>query len=321
MGVVYRTARPCQRAAHGGRRYGGEATGEPRPVSPCAHDSAFPCCSSRLIGPVRTCCRTLAWIASSRANRVHAVTKALTARTVQAATLSSQARPDSTDRQQGSGSDSSNEWLRDPREGLTPTARRIVDAAQQLLIEEGYAGVSFDKVALRAGANKTSIRYNFGNKDGLIAVVVDTIMYLDIKHGHEIELASRVDDPLQAAAEHDREIILGTDAFIGFYSVLPYAVRDANLRSRIAHLYPQWYERHLRQLELLPPEGEEASQLHQDLGRLLTAVLDGLAVQYLLDPDAWDPQGPLELLRFLLAGRATEISRMLDSAPPKTAGS
>ena len=43
----------------------------------------------------------------------------------------------------------------------------------ELLAERGYEAVTFENVAAEAGVNKASIRYNFGNKAGLVAAVVD----------------------------------------------------------------------------------------------------------------------------------------------------
>jgi AcrR family transcriptional regulator len=51
----------------------------------------------------------------------------------------------------------------------------VLDAAVETLLEEGYAGLTYAKVAVRAGENKSLISYYFGSKQGLVAAVADII--------------------------------------------------------------------------------------------------------------------------------------------------
>lgn len=46
-------------------------------------------------------------------------------------------------------------------------------AATELFAECGYAGTSVDRVAERAGIAKTALYYHFGNKEGLLAAVLE----------------------------------------------------------------------------------------------------------------------------------------------------
>ena len=48
---------------------------------------------------------------------------------------------------------------------------RILDAANEVLKSEGYAGLTTAKVAARSGQNKALISYHFGSKQGLVAEV------------------------------------------------------------------------------------------------------------------------------------------------------
>ena len=64
-----------------------------------------------------------------------------------------------------------------PLSTLPETAQKILAAASRLLAERGYAAVTLENVAAEAGVNKASIRYNFGNKAGLVAAVVDALIH------------------------------------------------------------------------------------------------------------------------------------------------
>ena len=48
---------------------------------------------------------------------------------------------------------------------------RILDAANEVLKADGYAGLTTAKVAARSGQNKALISYHFGSKQGLVAEV------------------------------------------------------------------------------------------------------------------------------------------------------
>jgi AcrR family transcriptional regulator len=50
---------------------------------------------------------------------------------------------------------------------------RILEAATELFSQRGYAGVGVDQLAARSSIAKTAIYYHFGNKEGLLAAVLD----------------------------------------------------------------------------------------------------------------------------------------------------
>jgi AcrR family transcriptional regulator len=50
---------------------------------------------------------------------------------------------------------------------------RILDAATELFARRGYAGAGVDRLAQLSGIAKTAIYYHFGNKEGLLAAVLD----------------------------------------------------------------------------------------------------------------------------------------------------
>lgn len=53
----------------------------------------------------------------------------------------------------------------------TGARERILDAAMEVLKDEGYAGLTVAKVAARAGESKPLIAYHFGSKAGLVDAV------------------------------------------------------------------------------------------------------------------------------------------------------
>lgn len=61
-----------------------------------------------------------------------------------------------------------------PRAARTrATRRRIVDAAAELFIGQGYAGTTLEQVAARAGVAVQTVYFHFGNKRTLLKEAVD----------------------------------------------------------------------------------------------------------------------------------------------------
>lgn len=188
----------------------------------------------------------------------------------------------------------------DPLAALPETARKILDAATRLLAEQGYGAVTLENVAAAAGVNKASIRYNFGNKAGLISAIADALI-----HDECLRLSAAVsevpeDQRLHAAMEGMRGMIVSADAFRGFFDILPHAFREPELRQRIVALYRWWYGENLKWLSLNGRPQEEQHELLLGLAELIAAIPDGLSIQAGLDPEGFDLARPLAALELLL---------------------
>ncbi len=139
-------------------------------------------------------------------------------------------------------------------DALPPTAQRILAATRRLLAEGGFEALKLSAIAREAGESKASIGYHFGNKAGLVTALVDSI----------------------AADRH---------SFQSFFDVLPHALRDPDLRIRVAALYDGYRETVLRCLGAVE---EEAGSELRTFAMLMIAIVDGLAIQHGLDPDGAD---------------------------------
>ncbi len=62
---------------------------------------------------------------------------------------------------------------RGPYQKSDITRAKILSAATELFAQRGYAGTGVDRLAARSGIAKTAIYYHFGNKEGLLAAVVE----------------------------------------------------------------------------------------------------------------------------------------------------
>jgi AcrR family transcriptional regulator len=197
--------------------------------------------------------------------------------------------------------------LEDPSGSLPETAQRILAAATRLLAERGYEAVTLENVAAEAGVNKASIRYNFGNKAGLVMAVVDLLI-----HDECLRLAADTEnvpeeERLHVAMLGIRRMILEADSFRGFFDILPHAFRDPELRERMFSLYIWWYQQNLKWLGLGGSKTAMDSDLLMGLAELMAAVPDGLSVQAGLDPEGFDLTRPLAALEFLLRNSMSQL--------------
>jgi AcrR family transcriptional regulator len=206
----------------------------------------------------------------------------------------------------------------DPLESLPATAQKILKAAQGLLAEKGYEAVTLENVAAAAGVNKASIRYNFGNKAGLIIAVADALI-----HDECLRLAADVEsvppeERLHAAMVGIRRMILDADSFRGFFDIFPHALRDPELRGRLFALYEWWYHQNLKWLGLAVPNAESNDML-MGLAELIAAIPDGLSVQAGLNPDGFELSRPLAMLEFLLRNSMAQLLDIAASVPAEGA--
>jgi len=207
-----------------------------------------------------------------------------------------------------------------PLTSLPETAQKILEAAGRLLRERGYQAVTLENVAAEAGVNKASIRYNFGNKAGLVAAVVDALIHDEclrmVADAHHVA----AEDRLHVAMVGIEGMIVSADAFRGFFDILPHAFRDVDLRDRMFELYKWWYRQNLEWLGLTADGTEgEAHELLVGLAELIAAIPDGLSVQIGLDPEHFDLRRPLAALEFLLRNSMDQLVA-LSGAPADSTG-
>ena len=169
-----------------------------------------------------------------------------------------------------------------PLELLPPGAQALVDAAKRLLMEGGMDALRIEKIAAAAGQNRAMIRYYFGNKAALVGRVVDELM-----HEQVVDLRAQAESlpegeaRISAHVDTSLEFTVSPD-FAAFFHVLPAAMRDDNLRDRIADLYI-WYRQQNR--ECLDPRPTAGSQEKvATLATIFLATMDGLLVQEILAP-------------------------------------
>ncbi len=201
----------------------------------------------------------------------------------------------------------------DPRTSLSPAALEILSAAQRVLIEKGFTGLTLRAVAQESGANSAMVQYYFGSKDGLVEAMIDSVFRDDQEDAAKILEAVPREERLHRFVDGLRT--LGSSrSFRVFFDILPYALRIEGLQARMARAY-EWYRRlkrnWLAREDAASPAEEEVLLA---VAELTTAVVDGLAIQELID-DTVDSRRAYALLEHMLQRSLPEL---LESGLPQT---
>ena len=174
------------------------------------------------------------------------------------------------------------------------TRDRILVAAQELLAEEGWAGVTTRSVAERSGVNKALIHYHFGSSDKLLDRAVAEAFQAEI--APSMQLVLEAGDPLEGLARvgawlHQRKSGLAR------HRVLVEGLNQATLRPGLRDFFVAG---------LADFRGRLADQLRSGYGNsadvladLICAAIDGIAIHRILD-DQIDTERALNALAGLI---------------------
>ena len=185
----------------------------------------------------------------------------------------------------------------DPLEGLPPRRARIVETTRRLLVERGYSSLSLEAIADECKVNKTAVRYYFKNKAGLMALVVDSWVHDNVRLLLPAFSTSFGQRQLHAFVLAKKELSKNTEINQAFFELLPELTRDARHGERAARCMSGLSDYRRPFAAVL--EGMEDKEIRGFM-QLLIAVVDGLAVQYVNQPEHFDPDAAFVMLESIL---------------------
>ena len=116
----------------------------------------------------------------------------------------------------------------------------FLDAAERLLIEVGYAGITTRRLAREAGANQGLVHYYFGSMDELLVRVLERFTERLIRRQREMYARDVPFLEKWRTAMH----YIGEDLASGYpkvhYELQALAWNRPELRERIAHVNEEW---------------------------------------------------------------------------------
>jgi AcrR family transcriptional regulator len=180
------------------------------------------------------------------------------------------------------------------------TKAALLKAAKQLVLERGYASTSVRELAAVSGTNLAAVNYHFGSRENLLneAILESFLEWADSIGRVSAQLTSADPNagPLEHMAAQARPLLAEyperLPLFVMALEALLQAQRSPELRSRLASHYA---EQRRQASEYIiagtpgyepPPHGEPPPRMVEVAASFMLAVIDGLFLQSLLDPEA-----------------------------------
>ncbi len=170
---------------------------------------------------------------------------------------------------------------------LAPTARRILEAAQTIVAERGYADLTMAAIERESGANRALVAYYFGGKAGLVSALIDSLFQNpDVGLVEEIRTAYAGAERTERFLDWQERVSANDRVNRMLFELLPQALRDPDVRARFAGEYGTYREIDADCLRTAPVELDDDEA--EALAAVSIAVVEGLGIQRALDPDGFD---------------------------------
>jgi AcrR family transcriptional regulator len=184
------------------------------------------------------------------------------------------------------------------------TRDRILEAACELIAEDGIDDVRIARVAMRAGASTALVHHYFSTREELLeqALIHSFEAAGDERFGEEVpeatatgRLAAAIRDCLPLPGSQEREWVLWVELWLR-------AVREPQLRAVAAELYRRYREWLAAAIRAGVESGEFRPELEVDeVADLAMALLDGGGVRALIEDPAMDVAAARSLVATHLA--------------------
>jgi len=190
--------------------------------------------------------------------------------------------------------------LEDPVAGLHPAAQRVVLGAMRVLVSKGFSRLTLAEISAASGENVAAVKYYFGNKAGLVDVLLRTVVYNELKlltrpRRRANSGLSNLTQDIRVLSTPDR-----SDRIL--MELVPLALRDRKLREHLRQYYKTFFELHLEQLATGASVDPDMRARMAGFAMILSAVADGLTIQAMVGSPHFDLDVALQALDALMKG-------------------
>lgn len=166
----------------------------------------------------------------------------------------------------------------------------LLVAARRLLETKGYARITSRDLVASSGTNLASIGYHFGSKEGLLNAAIGEVLDEWCQQLSALAMESPDATPVERGLTAWTALLHGAaskrELLLSFVEALAQAERSPELRRQFAGHYER-IRRQVAELVGASLGGVPADDPRcRSAASFVIAVCDGLAVQWVLDPEA-----------------------------------
>ncbi len=163
--------------------------------------------------------------------------------------------------------------------------QKIIDTATALVMERGVKGTSLADIARAAEISKGTLFYHFSAKDDLIYELTEQ-HFDELTQANLKRVAQMQNTSLQEILQESLMTILKAEdrGKLNLYLLQEAVTENPVLKSRYASKYQEFQDMIGQFLDIVLPQ--MAPEKARVLSILLVSILDGLIIQWLLNPDA-----------------------------------
>ncbi len=188
------------------------------------------------------------------------------------------------------------------------TKAALLAAAKRLLVERGYAGASVRELAAAAGTNLGAVNYHFGSRKNLLNQAIFELALEWADRAGEQGPADPEAEGLQQLAARARPMVDGIPAmqplFVVFLEALLESRRSPELHRQIVDHYSEHRRRAIESIASTKRGSEVPHRFLEVVASYMLAVVDGLQIQALIDPDVVPTGDELAFMYEALAAAA-----------------
>ena len=196
---------------------------------------------------------------------------------------------------------------------MTRTERRaatrteLLDAASRVFARRGFHAATLEEVAREAGYTTGAIYSNFAGKDELFQAAFEHQIARDVREVSDAQAAATEDTPgarTRASARRWMELLAERpEMFLLLVEYWSYAMRHPELRESFAERFGAFRDTTARWVEEEAERGGWDLPLPpEDIALGLNALIYGVALQYLPNPEDLPEDGLEQMARALMTG-------------------
>jgi AcrR family transcriptional regulator len=180
----------------------------------------------------------------------------------------------------------------------------ILDAARKVLTRYGYDGTTISLIATNAGVSRGLLHYYFKSKDEILSQVIKNYTKSGTTEINEFFSQNLTPEDYAAGITAWFKDIIINDSylFLSIYEGVTLSRHSRVLNSEIADSYIQWKQA----MEIGLKQAQEKQNITpkipvKELAALISALIDGMGLQFLADPEMVNDDLIMESLKICIA--------------------